>query len=146
MIYITCLVLNIWWRHHGWGSLFFFKEKSVLVWSNIAICCEMSTYSKQGKPNETLVTEGLKVPLQVDSVDGRDPPKPRTGSFTRDLCPTTAKRSLSVCTKRWWEKQVHNYKLVRQGSLEQIMQGGSFKEQEIKQMRSCNIATCRYHL
>jgi hypothetical protein len=27
------------------------------------------------------------------------------------------KLPLSVCTKRWCEKQVHNYKLVRKGSL-----------------------------
>jgi hypothetical protein len=53
---------------------------------------------------------------------------------------------LSVCTKYGVQKQVHNYKLVRQGSLEYIMQGGSFKGQEIKQMGSCYITTCRYHL
>jgi hypothetical protein len=35
---------------------------------------------------------------------------------------------LSVCTKWLCENQVHNYKLVRQGSLEHIMQGGSLKD------------------
>jgi hypothetical protein len=34
----------------------------------------------------------------------------------------------SVCTKRWCENQVHNYKLVGKGSLEHIMQGGSLKD------------------
>jgi hypothetical protein len=49
------------------------------------------------------------------------------GSQARETSMIQTKLPLSVCTKRWCEKQVHNYKLVRQGSLEHIMQGDSLK-------------------
>jgi hypothetical protein len=49
------------------------------------------------------------------------------GSQAHKTSMTQPKLPLSVCTKRWCEKQVHNYKLVRQESLEHIMRG-SLKE------------------
>jgi hypothetical protein len=50
------------------------------------------------------------------------------GSQAHETIMIQTKLPLSVCTKIWCEKQVHNYKLVRQGSLEYIMQGGSLKD------------------
>jgi hypothetical protein len=50
------------------------------------------------------------------------------GSQAHDTSMIQTKLPLSVCTKRWCENQVHDHKLVRQGSLEHIMQGGSLKD------------------
>jgi hypothetical protein len=50
------------------------------------------------------------------------------GSQAHETSMIQTELPLSVCTKRWCEKQVHNYKHVGQGSLEHIIQGGSLKD------------------
>jgi hypothetical protein len=49
-------------------------------------------------------------------------------SQAHEISMIQTKLPISVCTKRSCENQVHNYKLVSQGSSEHIMQGGSLKE------------------